>query len=134
MNGKLYILCNGRHEPDLYALDQPVKNPEPIFGNIENPLDFDKMEEIVDAKIPADCDVVEVIVTGLTAAMLAVVSVCQKRNIALWAWHYTRENKTLSDGRVVAYYAGQPVMGWHRCPYCGTWTLGGICSECEEEG
>lgn len=76
-------LCEGRH-----AI--PVKDY--IFPGTLNPLDYAGMREMAENAIPADCTRLVVYVTGLTCAMLAVVSVCVERGISLTAMHYDRES------------------------------------------
>ena len=89
----MYELCEGRH-------DSPAK--EGIFPHtVDSKLIGDpiRLRDIADAKIPKDCGRLVIFVTGLTVAMLAVVSVCVERNIMLTCYHqdpitkmYDRQN------------------------------------------
>jgi len=80
---KNYILFSGRHTcsdaTDGAIFDCPV-----------NPVDFEEMERIVRSKLDElkAGDSVNLYVTGLTAATLAVVKVCLEKCINLVAYHY----------------------------------------------
>lgn len=79
-----YALCASRHPmPDF--LDGN------IFPTEVNPLDVSAMIHMAENAIPEDCKYLMVYVTGLTAAMLAVVKVCADRGISLTAMHYNRD-------------------------------------------
>ena len=95
-------LCAGRH--DIPGIDNY------IFPETVNPTDFSEMRNIAWENIPRDTETLHVYVTGLTAAMLAVVSVCQARGISLIAHHYDRESGN---------YIPQTVMAYETCPFCG---------------
>ena len=60
----VFELCKGRHTT-------PAENA--IFSNSVNPTDVDALFDEAWGKIPEDCDALDVYVTGLTVAMLAVV-------------------------------------------------------------
>lgn len=75
-----YALCAARH---------PIPVDAALFPSEVNPLDVDGLRDAA-AAIPADCTALTVYVTGLTAAMLAVVSVCAQRGISLTAMHFDR--------------------------------------------
>ena len=96
-------LCEGRHPfPE---------NPKGIFGEtIENPMDFDGLLKIADEAIPEGTTDLRVYATGLTAAMLAVVDVCEQRRINLTVLHYNTV-----DG---AYYEQQVGPTFENCPFC----------------
>lgn len=79
-----FCLCASRHE-------MPCNDS--IFENtIENPMDFDGLYAVVASKLEfvESGDHVYVYVTGLTAAMLAVVKYCADNDIFLTAMHYDR--------------------------------------------
>jgi len=82
MNYK-FGLCAGRH-----AIPQVQ---DFIFNEVLNPTDFYGMLKTARETIPEDADSIEVFVTGLTPAMLAVARVCFERQINLIAWHYDRD-------------------------------------------
>ena len=94
-------LCAGRHEI-------PVQDF--IFDEIPDVTDFDAMAKAADAAIPRDADELEVYVTGLTPAMLAVVNVCQGGKINLTALNYDE---------VSGQYIKQTVLVWRTCGFCG---------------
>lgn len=94
-------LCSGRH-------DIPVKDY--IFGEIEDPTNFDALRAQALAVIPLDADEVTVYVTGLTPALLAVIGVCQDREVTMNAMNYDR---------VSGEYKQQGVLLYRTCPFCG---------------
>lgn len=79
------VLCEGRHEinvpHDGYIFPQQV----------ENPLDFVALYQQVAKKIPQDCIYLDLVVTGLTPCVLAVVNYCSDEIIDLDCLHYDRE-------------------------------------------
>ena len=82
----VYGLCEGRHP------EQPVK--EGIFAhNIARPSDVKNLEDIANKRIPIDCDRLAVYISGMTAAVIAVVNVCRMRNIQLTLYHYNKWSK-----------------------------------------
>lgn len=94
-------VCAGRHT-------MPVE--EYIFGEEINPTDYAGMYASAWEKIPADADEVDLYITGLTAATLAIVAVCQARNISLNAYHYDRDT---------GEYLCQRVLVYTTCGFCG---------------
>ncbi len=80
----VYQLCAGRHPAP--------GNPPAIYKHDVNPLDTDVLYTQADVLIPDDATALKVYVTGLTVAMLAVVSVCYKRHIKLTCLHYDRDS------------------------------------------
>lgn len=112
MRKKTVGLCAGRH---------PLPVEEYIFPAELNPTDFDTMRRIA-SDFLVGVDHVTVYVTGLTAAMLAVVSVCASRGIGLTAMHFDR-----SCGE----YLQQEIIVAEICPCCGTRVTGGqFCPSC----
>lgn len=88
-----FALCEGRHE-------MPVA--ESLFPSTLDPTDVEGMAAMADAAIPKDCDDLHIYVTGLTAAMLAVVAVCERRQIPLTAHHYDRNTGKYFPQRVLS--------------------------------
>lgn len=97
-------LCASRHP-------MPEVANRAIFPEAVNPVEVDTLRKMAENAIPADCTELTVYVTGLTAAMLAVVDVCEARAIDLTAMHYDRETGN---------YYPQQVMWFVTCPWCGT--------------
>jgi hypothetical protein len=107
-------LCNGRHQlPEVDGY---------VYGTEVNPMDFTEMELTANESIPADADHIDLYVTGLTAATLAVVKVCECRAINLTCWHYDREQGN--------YQPQQIFRGFRPCPFCGYRHLGDWCPNC----
>lgn len=85
MKTYVYGLCEGRHPA-------PVK--EGIFptwvgtGSMRYP---EVLRGFADKRIPKDCERLAVYVTGLTVAMMAVVSVCMSRGIHLTCYHKNKD-------------------------------------------
>lgn len=77
-------LCAGRHEI-------PVE--EYIFPDPVDPLDYNAMYKRAMQVVPNGGHLT-VYVTGLTAAMLAVVAACESKRCTLYAMHYDRETGT----------------------------------------
>jgi hypothetical protein len=97
-----FCLCEGRH-------DFPG-DPKGIFGkSIENPMDFDALFKKANQSIPEGTTDIQVYATGLTAAMLAVVDVCEQRRINLTVLHYSTTDGT---------YHEQYVGNFETCPFC----------------
>lgn len=76
-------LCEGRH-PIPQATDGA------IFGNTLNPLDIQGMEETAFQKLEG-LKSLNLYVTGLTVALVAVLNVCRREGILLTLWHFNRE-------------------------------------------
>lgn len=94
-------LCAGRHV--IPGIDSY------IFPETVSPTDFAELRDIAWENIPSDAETLHIYVTGLTAAMLAVVSVCQVRGISLVGHHYDRESGN---------YLPQTVLAYETCPFC----------------
>lgn len=108
-------LCKGRH---VTPADMAV------FENTLDPTDVDGLYSAAWDAIPEDCEALDIYVTGLTVAMLAVVKVCEQRQIDLTAWHY--------DRNADQYYPQEILRHW-ACGFCGTrnsYSAGGVCSNC----
>lgn len=110
----VFELCKGRHTT-------PAENA--IFSNSVNPTDVDALFDEAWGKIPEDCDALDVYVTGLTVAMLAVVKVCEARQIDLTAYHFDRDS---------GKYYSQLVLAHWRCSFCGARNsvTAGYCGHC----
>ena len=108
-------LCSGRH-------DIPVDKY--LFDTISDPTDFDSMYMDVVSAIPVDCTELCVYVTGLTAAMLTVVRVCDEMDIGLTAYHYDRNKgvyvaQKIIDLGPVCPFCQTPKRMHDFCPHCG---------------
>lgn len=94
---KTYVMefCEGRHD-----FGRVMKKS--IFPTrINNIFNVTELEQIAERNIPSDCKRLAVYVTGLTTAMLAVVSVCVRRNIQLTAIHKSKVNNEYYAQRVI---------------------------------
>lgn len=80
-----YVLCEGRHEVNMDY--DGYLFPE----NVKNPMDFDKLYEQVRKTIPEDCSWLELIITGLTPCVLAVISYCHFNDITVVCLHYNKD-------------------------------------------
>ena len=76
-------VCDGRHE---------IPVTEFIFDEIENPCAYIDMYRTAWYKIPENAELVNLYITGLTPATLAIVAVCAARNIKLIAYNYDRDS------------------------------------------
>lgn len=93
-------LCEGRHE-----IPQAVDGA--IFSNTLNPLDIDGMAQSVAQKLNG-VKVVDLYVTGLTVALVAVINYCYANGVRLTLWHYNAADGT---------YYEQALDMRARCPY-----------------
>lgn len=107
-------LCQGRH--NLPAVDGYV------FANTVDPTDIIGLTETAWNSVPSDCDELDLYVTGLTPATLAVVYTCQRKGINLTCWHYNRDDDS--------YFPQTVISGWHSCWACGNRMQGDYCPSC----
>lgn len=85
-------LCANRH-------DMPAEVNCAVFGQKVDPLDTIELESIAETALRY-CFHLDLYVTGLTQALIAVVNVCIRNSIDLTLWHYNRD---------IAEYYPQPV-------------------------
>lgn len=81
---KTLALCNGRHE-------MPTEVGGYIFDTIEDVTDLFAMEEIADKVLDQDLKYLDLYVTGLTPALIAVLNVCHRNGIMVTLYHFNRE-------------------------------------------
>lgn len=84
MSAKNMALCEARH-------DIPNATDGAIFGNTINPLDVYGLEEVAYNKLEG-VKALNLYVTGLSVALIAVINVCHRENIMLTLWHFNKEN------------------------------------------
>lgn len=77
-------LCEGRH-----SIPQAVDGS--IFSNTLNPLDVSGLEEQAFHKLEG-VNALNLYVTGLSVALVAVINVCHREDIMLTLWHYDRDS------------------------------------------
>lgn len=79
-------LCEGRH-------DIPQAKDGSIFGSVLDPLDVKGMEAMAEAKL-RDLDIksLDLYVTGLSVALVAVINSCHNLGITLTLFHFDRES------------------------------------------
>lgn len=94
-------LCYGRHSiPGI---------TDYVYTEEVNPLDTNRLYSVA-ASVIGDATELSLYVTGLSVALLAVVSYCAKADIALTCYHFNREN---------GEYYPQTVLSTEICPFCG---------------
>lgn len=102
MEYKKMILCAARHShPAIDGLPA-------IFEGEINPMDFNGMMKIAARKLKG-VDALDLYVTGLTPALVAVLNVCIISAIPCRLWHYNRATNAY-DVQIVAtdnYYTGR---------------------------
>lgn len=87
-------LCRGRHEI-------PQATDGSIFPSNVNPLDVDGLERFASRQlIGYHCKRLNLYVTGLTVALVAVINVCRKEGIELTLYHYDRESNSYYPQKV----------------------------------
>jgi len=79
-------LCQGRHEI-------PQATEGAIFENeIADPTNTKALQAAAYAKLSAmDVEELNLYVTGLTVALIAVINACKELGISLTLWHFDRE-------------------------------------------
>ena len=81
-------LCKGRHE-----IPEAVDGA--IFDCEVNPLKVAELEAEAKYKLSKlSCKVLNLYVTGLTVALVAVLNSCRELGIMVWLYHYDRESGT----------------------------------------
>lgn len=81
---KTLALCKGRHE-------MPTSVGGYIFDTIEDVTDLFAMEEIADKVLDQDLKYLDLYVTGLTPALIAVLNVCRLNGTRVTLFHFNRE-------------------------------------------
>ena len=111
-------LCEGRHEI-------PAAVDGAIYPFEVNPFDYEGLRSVAANRLDGfghGNGVVNLYVTGMTSAALAVASICFENEINLIAWHYNRDT---------GEYAPQVVYAVDPCPFCGRpFGNGTHCSHC----
>lgn len=88
------VLCEGRHN-----ISEAVDGA--IFENELNPLAVEVMEEFALRKLESlDLEKLNLYVTGLTVALVAVLNACHRLNIKVTLYHYDRESGEYYPQRV----------------------------------
>lgn len=85
------VLCEARHEhPTIAGLPA-------IFPNVVNPMAFDQLDQVVADFLMSSTNAtdlalngLDLYVTGLTPAVVAVIRQCINNAIELRLWHYDR--------------------------------------------
>lgn len=81
----LMALCKGRHEI-------PQAEDGAIFDNTINPLDVEGLQAEAESKLrELDIKSLDLYVTGLSVALVAVINSCHKLGIVVTLYHYDRE-------------------------------------------
>lgn len=83
-NKKVLALCAGRHE-------MPASVGGYIFDIIEDVTNLSAMEEIAERVLGQDLKGLDLYVTGLTPALIAVLNVCRRNDIMVTLYHFNRE-------------------------------------------
>lgn len=117
---KVLGLCKGRHV---------ISNVlEYVFDTEIDPTDIPEMNRQA-AKVLAGSDHVDLYVTGLSVALLAVVRFCIDNNISLTCYHYNRDTGEYYPQQVVVVnycgFCGQPMGNGNYCQTCGAHDLSG---------
>ena len=90
-NLERYVLCKGRHE--VIANDgQHVT--ESIFGNEVDPLDVRGLQEIAEEFLRYKPYEIEVYVTGLSVALVALINASVAMEKSLWLMHFDRNSSS----------------------------------------
>lgn len=85
-------LCQGRHR-------FPACLDGAVFSEAVNPLDTEELEERA-MFVLQDCSALDLYVTGLSVALVAVLNVAKKLGIPVVLWHFNRDNGKYYPQRV----------------------------------
>lgn len=89
-------LCKGRHE-----IPEAVDGS--IFGTEVDPLDVEGLQAKVTEALPAlGIRHLDLYVTGLTVALIAVLNACRELGIHVTLWHFNRETGKYYSQEVAA--------------------------------
>ena len=102
---KFYVLCEGRHK-------MPI-NSGSIFNTKIDPIDIQGIEKIAENFVytfqninntPASHRrvMLNVYITGLTIACVAVIKACESFDQPLTLWHYDRESNNYYPQKVIS--------------------------------
>lgn len=91
---KYMLLCKDRH-------NIPEAADGAVFDYSVNPLAVSEMEAQA-AAVLAGTEKLNLYVTGLTVALVAVINACRRLNIGLTLYHYNRDSGTYYPQKVVA--------------------------------
>lgn len=80
---KTLALCEARHQ-------MPSVVEGAVYPSTVNPLDLAEMQNQAETALNG-VTALNLYVTGLTVALVEVIKVCHKNNIALTLYHYDRE-------------------------------------------
>jgi len=79
-----FELCKGRHATPA---------DDSIFGTELNPLDIEGLEQIAMDKLQSVTEL-DLYVTGLSVALVAVINTCHKLGIKLTLWHFDKDSNS----------------------------------------
>lgn len=92
MKNKNMSLCEGRHQI-------PEATDGSIFGNELDPLAVENLEIEAVNKLQ-DVESLNLYVTGLTVALVAVLNACRTLDIKVTLYHFDRESGTYYSQKV----------------------------------
>ena len=85
MEHRKMVLCAARHShPAIDGLPA-------VFANDIDPMDFNNLMRIAAHKLK-NIKTLDLYVTGLTPALVAVLNVCMRDSISCTLWHYNKDS------------------------------------------
>ncbi len=86
-------VCSGRH---------PMPVTDYIYGEIENPMDMERLELDAEAKLKEiGSGYINLYVTGLTVALVAILNVCHRAKINITLYHFDRDSGQYVPQKVI---------------------------------
>lgn len=89
MMEKGFIMCQGRHEPpnEKICRRYHIDPKDGLFPKWLEPFDFQAMDEYLDEKL-VGVTKLNLVVTGLSTALLEICKYCANHGIAVTCLHY----------------------------------------------
>lgn len=91
---KGFILCKGRHEPPCEKICRRynIDATDGLFPKWIEPFDFAEMDKYLDEKL-VGVSKLNLVVTGLSSALLEVCKYCREHDIKITCLHYDKVAK-----------------------------------------
>lgn len=96
MSKLLFGLCKGRHQIQFLKDDQYIFCDPLDAGNIEEIQK--KADAWVEQHMSADNNHLDLVVTGLTSASIAVINAVKSHGYTMTCWHFNQARPKQADG------------------------------------
>lgn len=95
---KGFIMCYDRHEVDELTINK-YNIEGSLFPHSLDPFDYEVMQVLIDHKL-RDCSELNLVVTGLSTAIVEVVKYCANNHIKLTLLHFDKKNQSYKEQTV----------------------------------